>query len=140
MVVKAPTVHHCPQKSKGNCRRAYTPGPNSRLYCSAHMTYCKEDGCRLQYLLGNQLCERCAAMAEKEELQAKETAEKEARDKENAGSNKNGKDKEKKHKPKSVNKKIKVCQFILLSYILEIPRNIYMIISFYPVSSSHCAT
>ncbi|KAF7902260.1 hypothetical protein EAF00_002163 [Botryotinia globosa] len=113
MVIKDSTIHHCPMKSKGNCRRAYTPGPNSRPYCSAHMAYCKEQGCRLPYLLGKQRCGRCASTAEKkEELLAKETAEKEAKDKENAGSNKNSKDKDKKLNPKSVNKKLKVCQLV----------------------------
>ncbi|TGO10212.1 hypothetical protein BTUL_0141g00170 [Botrytis tulipae] len=116
MVTKDSTIHHCPKKSKGNCRRAYTPGPNSRPYCSTHMTYCKEEGCRLPYLLGNQRCERCAATAEKEELLAKEISKKEAKDKENAGSNKNGKDKDNTSKPKNVNQRLKA------------------------LSSSHCAT
>ncbi|THV47933.1 hypothetical protein BGAL_0279g00150 [Botrytis galanthina] len=98
---------HCPKKSKGNCRRAYTPGPNSRPYCSAHMTYCKEEGCRLPYLLGNQRCERCVATAENEELLAKEISRKEAKDKENAGGNKNGKDKDSKSNPKNVNQRLK---------------------------------
>ncbi|KAL8866916.1 MAG: hypothetical protein Q9174_005999 [Haloplaca sp. 1 TL-2023] len=43
-------THHCPLKSKGNCRNAKSPG-NIR-YCGAHQYACGIDGCDVTPIIG----------------------------------------------------------------------------------------
>lgn len=66
------TTHHCPKKSKGNCRKHVKTPTKHKPYFPEHQTYCRGPTCDERIHLITEACVKCAARQQQEERRKKE--------------------------------------------------------------------